>query len=94
MKFLVCFTDTPNVPDIDNGYFPIHVAAEMGHMDILKFLVPLCENRNQPDNDGNTPIDIARLSKHEDIVKYLESYSVGMTPNFPDIESSELILGF
>ena len=57
----------------EEGGTPIHSAAEFGYLDIVKFLVPLSENTNYPNKNGETPIDLARKNKHENIVTFLEN---------------------
>ena len=43
------------------------------NMEIIKFLVPLTDSLNSRNNNGDTPIDIARKRGHDEIVKFLES---------------------
>ena len=84
LKFLVQthrHTDSPNVQD-NEGVTPIHDAVRTGHLDILKFLVPLSENPNHPDIRGRTPIFKAAMFGYLDIVKFLVPLSEN--PNSPD----------
>ena len=74
LKFLVNFTDSPNTIQDNDGNTPLHDAAKSGHLDVVKFLVPLWENPNHQNNNGITPIDVARFQKHENIVHFLENY--------------------
>ena len=50
---------------------PIHIAAQKGHLDIVKLLMESSENINAPNILGMTPVDIARSNGHMDIVKEL-----------------------
>ena len=55
------------------GYTPIERAASHGHEGIVKILAPyLTDNPNAaPDNDGETPIEVAKNTK---IRRILESF--------------------
>ena len=56
------------------------LAAENGHADIVKFLIPFVENPNAPDQDGWTPIYFAANDGHLDVLKLL----VPLYENFND----------
>ena len=67
--------DFINVVDSEDGDTPLHSAAYYGHLDILKFLLPLSENPNYRNKIGETPIDTARKKQHGNVVKFLENYN-------------------
>jgi ankyrin repeat protein len=47
------------------------VAAQNGHVDIIKTLVDLGANVNTPANDGTTPVYVATQNGHVDVIKTL-----------------------
>ena len=55
----------------DRNYSPIHIAAERGHLEVVKILVPLASNSNFPDEYGWTPIHYAAGAGHIQVVKIL-----------------------
>ena len=50
---------------------PIYWAAKNGHTVIVQILAPLTDNPNAPDNQGKTPIAVA---KNAEIRRILESF--------------------
>lgn len=54
-EFLKSPQYTPNSRD-QNGYTPIHAAAEYAHLDLLKFLIKEGGDVNIKDSDGDTPL--------------------------------------
>ena len=68
VKFLAPLTDNPNAPDND-GWTPIHQAANNGHTEIVKILAPLTDNPNAPNQYGQTPFQVA---KNAEICRILE----------------------
>lgn len=54
-EYLASKLFTANSKD-DNGYTPLHAAAEYTHLDLLKYLVEQDGNVNVQDNDGDTPL--------------------------------------
>ena len=59
---------------VANGFTPIYVAAQNGHLEVVKVLASIIENPNAP-ADGFTPIYIAAEMGHLEIVKLLASKS-------------------
>tara|TARA_B100000900_G_scaffold61969_1_gene47423 strand:+ start:753 stop:983 length:231 start_codon:yes stop_codon:yes gene_type:complete len=61
----------PNVTD-DYGNTPLHLAAESGIFEIVRWL---CEKRRAAitvvNNDGETPLSIASSLRYEEIANYL-----------------------
>ena len=45
-----------------------------GHLEIIKFLVPITKRPNSPNSHGVTPICSASTCGHLEIVKYLTSF--------------------
>ena len=39
---------------------PISVAAHNGHTQIVTILAPLTDNTNAPNDNGDTPVDVAK----------------------------------
>lgn len=54
-EFLESPNLTPNSRD-QNGYTPIHAAAEYAHLDLLKYLIDHGGDVNVKDSDGDTPL--------------------------------------
>ena len=48
------------------------MAAQNGHTEIVKILVPLTDNPNSPGNSGKTPLAVA---KNEEICGILENFN-------------------
>ena len=66
----------------DRNYSPIHIAAERGHLEVVKILVPLASNSNFPDEYGWTPIHYAAGAGHIEVVKILAP--LADNPNAPN----------
>ena len=75
------FYENFNAPDRD-GWTPIYSAAQDGHLDVLKLLVPLCKNFNDPIIGsicgGSTPFEAALESiiacnsiNNYEVIRYL-----------------------
>jgi ankyrin repeat protein len=62
-----------NVNCSDNGYNALHVAAENGHLDIVKGLISSGADVNIAANNGFTALHFAAQNGHLDIVKKLTS---------------------
>ena len=77
---LAHFTDIPNAGN--DAMTPIHWAAINGHTEIIKSLVPLTENPNVPNFNGETPIHWAVYNGHTEIVKILVPFTDN--PNAPN----------
>lgn len=72
------------------GMTPLHIAAEMGHIEIVKYLIDKGadpEIRNRGDN--NTPLDLALAAGNLKIVKYL--VAAGANPNTTDNQGNSLL---
>lgn len=60
-----------NAQDITNGNYPIHIAAQNGHLDTIKLLVTNKAIVNAKNSKGNTPLHMAVGYDYNDVVKYL-----------------------
>ncbi|TGL65379.1 ankyrin repeat domain-containing protein [Leptospira jelokensis] len=69
-----------NTKRSEDGYTLLHYAAELGNVDLTKFLIAKGASLNVPMKDGNTPLAIAiSFSKNEIIRLLLEQ---GVDPNY------------
>ncbi|GAA5838260.1 hypothetical protein JCM5353_005764 [Sporobolomyces roseus] len=55
------------------GYSALHLATDRGHTEIVKLLLAHGANGTATDEDGNTPLDLARLADHEELVNLLSA---------------------
>ena len=55
-----------------NGSTALHLASSYNHTDVIKILVQHGARTDIKDNDGNTPIDDARIRNHEEAVDLLQ----------------------
>jgi uncharacterized protein len=84
----VVFTEQPNLKLvkllIDHGAdvnwhgglekeTPLHYAAKYGNIELAKLLLKANADPKSKKYNGKTPLDLAKETKHEDIVKLLES---------------------
>ncbi|KXN83651.1 Acyl-CoA-binding domain-containing protein 2 [Leucoagaricus sp. SymC.cos] len=61
-----------NLNELDEfGYTPLHLAADRGHLDIVKFLLSKGAERSIKDSDDMTALDLARIVGHHEIVSVL-----------------------
>ena len=58
-------------PKTNDGLTPFHIAAEEGHLEIVKFLAHHLEDKNPTDNQKWTPLHLAAQEGHLDIVKLM-----------------------
>ena len=64
-----------------DGSSAIHLASYVGHVEIVKFLIPKCgDGRFDLDNAGNTCLHWAAQEGHLAVVKYLVE-ECGFNPN-------------
>lgn len=71
VRFLLERGANPNCPDVENGSFPLHLAAELGNEEVVTLLVENGACVNAQDNEGETPLFGAIRERHTDIVKQL-----------------------
>ncbi|TFK30361.1 ankyrin [Coprinopsis marcescibilis] len=55
----------------DDGYTPLHLASDRGHLEIVKLLLATGADRNIPDADEFTPLQLAEIAGREDVVAAL-----------------------
>jgi len=55
------------------GWTALHYAAINGDVELVKYLIKYGANVNQTTGEGSTPLYLAQLGNHEEIVKLLKS---------------------
>ena len=70
VKYIAGYLENKNPPRND-GWTPLHSAAENGHFEIVKYIAGHLENKNPARNNGTTPLLIAAQEGHFEIVKYI-----------------------
>ena len=55
----------------NNGFTPLHIASQNGHLDVVNFLISSRGSINQADNRGWTPLHLASQNGHLAIAKVL-----------------------
>ncbi|GAA5912185.1 uncharacterized protein JCM6883_000590 [Sporobolomyces salmoneus] len=55
------------------GYSALHLATDRGNLEVVKILIARGADKDAKDEDGNTPLDLARLAEHDSIVTLLLS---------------------
>ena len=70
----------PTIVSNDRGITPLHDAAKMGCLEIVKFLANLTSNPHIRNIYGKTPIDYARDNGHLEIVAYLNQFPNPKSP--------------
>ena len=74
-----------NVVD-HNGWTPLHVASCKGHYEIVDFLLQNCEelgvNVDQKGNDQETPEDLSKWQRHEDILELFGNFALRQLVSF------------
>ena len=55
------------------GWTALHYAAINGDVDLVKYLIKYGANVNETTGEGSTPLYLAQLGNHEEIVKLLKS---------------------
>lgn len=64
----------------EDGYTLLHYAAELGNVDLAKFLIAKGANLNVPMKDGNTPLSTAISFSKNEIIRLL--LDQGVDPNY------------
>ena len=55
----------------NQGATPLYIAAENGHLDVVRHLVEVGADKDQASNQRATPLFIAALNGHLDVVRHL-----------------------
>jgi ankyrin repeat protein len=55
------------------GWTALHYAAINGDVELVKYLIKYGANVNKATGDGSTPLYLAQLGKHEEIIKLLKN---------------------
>jgi len=63
-----------NVASRITGWTPLHVAADKGHLEVVKTLVGAGANVNAKDKVGMTPIRSAIGDGHKDVIEFLKQH--------------------
>ena len=76
---------------MNNGWTPLHCAAEAGSKKIVRVLLDHGSNPWASDRYGDTPLDVARVYHKVEVVEVLESF---INTNAPDctLEEEEKLL--
>ena len=56
------------------GRTPLHNAAHYGHLDAIKILLEFNASLDEKDLSGYTPLDLAKITKEQNVIEYLSSY--------------------
>ena len=71
MKYLFPKIITSKYISISDGWTPLNIACNFGHVEIVKILIEKNIDINIPNNDGWTPLNTACIQGHKEIVKIL-----------------------
>ena len=67
-----CIDSILHYQDSCHGMNALHFAASTGHLEMVKYLLPLYgEKKFNVDNNGDTCLDLAIKAKHKKVVDYL-----------------------
>ncbi|SCV70090.1 BQ2448_1484 [Microbotryum intermedium] len=62
-----------NVDEFDSyGFTPIHLATDRGHLNLVKILLQYGANKHLRDQDGNTPLQLAEIAGHDELLVLLQ----------------------
>nr|CAD7416493.1 unnamed protein product [Timema poppensis] len=86
--FLLCNGYNVNAPVDNIGSSLLHLAADYGHLNIVKCLVDKGADINQPNRKGFDPLHVATRSGHLEVVQFL----VGLKQNFKESLGEHKIL--
>ena len=55
----------------DNGWNPLHLAAENGHKEIAELLIDKGANVNAKAINGGTPLDCAKVERKQQVADFI-----------------------
>lgn len=70
---LITSDDMANARDTGNGNYPLHIAAQNGHMDLVKLLLERKADINAQNNKLNTPLHMSLSYDYIEVSEYLIS---------------------
>uniref|UniRef100_A0A8C5WLQ6 Cyclin dependent kinase inhibitor 2C n=1 Tax=Leptobrachium leishanense TaxID=445787 RepID=A0A8C5WLQ6_9ANUR len=83
VQTLLHFQADANIQD-NEGNLPLHLAAKEGHLPVVRYLVQQTNTQvGHRNRRGDTPWDMARLYKREDVLQWLQSNARGQ-PGDPE----------
>ena len=65
------FDADPEIPENENGLYPVHVAALNGFEDFIEILAQRQANMNPRDRIGRTPLMCAAMKGHVEVIMML-----------------------
>ena len=68
---LLTSKEMANIRDIGNGNFPLHIAAQNGHFDLVKLLLEREADVNCLNNKANTPLHMSLSYDYIEVSEYL-----------------------
>ncbi|KAH8249125.1 hypothetical protein KR032_006264 [Drosophila birchii] len=76
-----------NVNEEIKGRYPVHYAADFGHLNVLEFLIDIGADVDRKDKHGITPILAAIWEGHTSCVEYLLKKGASKSGSTPDGQS-------
>ena len=70
----------PTIVTNNRGILPLHIAAKMGCLEIVKFLATQTSNPHIRNIYGKSPMDLAQKNGYSEIVAYLNQFPYPKTP--------------
>lgn len=78
---------------ISGGKLPIHFAAQKSNLECLEYLIKLDPKQLQEkDEDGNTPLDLAKISNRKEAIEMIETYTGNKTELLTDEQREKIKL--
>jgi ankyrin repeat protein len=57
----------------NNGWTPLHAAANEGHLNVCKILIESGAEQYPKSNDGKTPLELAAQESHTEVESFLRN---------------------